>query len=124
KGKGLQFCYGVTFTSMLRRNDDWDKLSFLDGAGDSAHPTEKHLKEVKRIFRYLGEPLIWVSGIQRILEVQSGWVSAKIRITQNKEDLHKELRRSGGKSENRQNMILNVLRGGVVVLAVGVPHTC
>ncbi|GJX20966.1 retrovirus-related pol polyprotein from transposon TNT 1-94 [Tanacetum coccineum] len=33
-----------------------------------AKPTKKHLKEVKRIFRYLrGEPLIWVSGIRRIL---------------------------------------------------------
>nr|GEV44306.1 hypothetical protein [Tanacetum cinerariifolium] len=42
-----------------------------------AHPIEKHLKEVKMIFRYLWEPLIWVSG-------------NRITIDQNQRDLPKD----------------------------------
>ncbi|GJS57428.1 retrovirus-related pol polyprotein from transposon TNT 1-94 [Tanacetum coccineum] len=36
-----------------------------------AKPTEKHLKEVKRIFVISGEPLIWASGIRRNLVFES-----------------------------------------------------
>ncbi|GJV47028.1 hypothetical protein Tco_1437240 [Tanacetum coccineum] len=40
-----------------------------------AKPTEKHLNAVKRIFRYLREPLTWDSGTQRITEqVENGIV--------------------------------------------------